>query len=727
MSRSSTSRGHASLPLWVALAATVLHMFFAWPYTVDDVFISLRYGDNWIRGLGLVMNGGDYVKGYSNLSYTLLLGLLSGAGLPSVTVGKVLGVLASCVVLYGTDRHLRAGPCAHPMVRGATLLLLATSAPWIIWSVAGLETPLYGAAITLGVLARLREQEAGGRPWSAGLFAFAVLTRPEGIGLFGAVAAHDLVVHLRRKSMKRDDWLWLAIPIAAYLGELGWSQLYYGDPLPNTHLAKVAPSVRDVQDLVERYIAPVLRLEGYMFDGMVRVAGPWFLAMTPLALLLRGRRRQASMFLAVVLAQFAFVGYAGGDWMPAYRFVAPVMPLVVLLWAEVVCGAVRVTSAPAGLAVVPLLGMLALAVGPNMGLTRSVVDRKPVDGGVHQSIGRAYGALAEPGRTLASFDVGGIGWASNMEIVDTAGLTDRQIAASRHLPREQYWPHLARYAESRGLDILRRHPGGKGSPIHNPMRDSGLFLESPDRRILIRRALVLPRELPSHARPLVLPRSPPRTHVLGLRIPTVVLADSRVCGFLYWTRSKDAEPFQTRALRATTGPTSIAINSSRSLWNRFGTDAPWAAGELFADYLCFRAPPTAGDYTMTALTRSEAPDRNVPGWPMTVIEPESGPEYARTLHGSSIADLESLRHALTLADLPPLRDDYVTAAIEASREARASAPDRLTGLHRAKFVLSRAYYDLNGAPGPLRRELDEVEALRRGAIRDALQVPHREP
>ncbi len=52
--------------------------------TQDDAFISLRYAQNLVDGHGLVYNPGEYVEGYTNLSWTLLLAGLLAAGLDPV-------------------------------------------------------------------------------------------------------------------------------------------------------------------------------------------------------------------------------------------------------------------------------------------------------------------------------------------------------------------------------------------------------------------------------------------------------------------------------------------------------------------------------------------------------------------------------------------------------------------------------------------------------------------
>lgn len=707
-------------PLLIALLVAMLQMVYAWPYTIDDVFISLRYGDNWFGGLGLVMNAGEYVKGYSNLSYTLLLGILSGIGLPAVTIGKGLGAAASLSVLVGMDAWLhRVGATAHARV--LVLLLVALNAAWTIWSVAGLETPLFGAAIFWGVMLRLEEQrDPDRRPFSAAFFTFAVLTRPEGIVPFATMALHDLVVRVRGSGFRRLDVAWYALPTLAYFGELGWSYLYYGDPLPNTHLAKVTTQLRTPGQIFDVFAGPILHRNGDLFDATATLGGPWVLAAGPLALLGSKGRREAGAFLLAIFAQYVFICYARHDWMPAFRLAVPAIPFVVLNLYLVVHGALCGRGIDPAYAALPFAPLVALVVPPNLALARSVATTRPVDGDTHQTIGRAYGGLVEPGRVLASFDVGGIGWASKQEIVDTAGLTDRTVAELIHAPRDTRRSQLERYWAARGIDVLRRHPRGKGNLIHRPAQRSNLYLESRDERILIRRSLVLLDDAPPDLRPADAP-SEASTYVVGVSLPPVAQASARVCGHLYWIRGPDDTPVVERRLAASRGPTELPVSSSPVLWNRLGSDEAWRPGQIFADYMCFYAPSEPGEYTMGASLRRPGSTAGSSTWPIRVVEREEADDAARGLHGNVAGDLAQLRHAVQTSALDSIVDDYVDAVVEASQRVRESASGSLGALHHAKFLLYRAYYDIGRAPGALRREIDQVERLRRSAIESNLR------
>ena len=61
----------------VAVFALLRAVRLAW--LCDDSFISIRYAQNFADGLGLVYNAGEYVEGYTNFLWTVMLAAYSPA------------------------------------------------------------------------------------------------------------------------------------------------------------------------------------------------------------------------------------------------------------------------------------------------------------------------------------------------------------------------------------------------------------------------------------------------------------------------------------------------------------------------------------------------------------------------------------------------------------------------------------------------------------------------
>ena len=109
-------------PLFVFACATLFAFHaYAFRFTQDDAYISMRYAKNFAEGHGLAWNPGEprgvRVQGFSNLGITLLMAVIHALPVgPTRTSlifqGLNLGVLVACVLLtYATARHLfRSSP-----------------------------------------------------------------------------------------------------------------------------------------------------------------------------------------------------------------------------------------------------------------------------------------------------------------------------------------------------------------------------------------------------------------------------------------------------------------------------------------------------------------------------------------------------------------------------------------------------------------------------------------
>ncbi|OFV82866.1 MAG: hypothetical protein A2W26_13780 [Acidobacteria bacterium RBG_16_64_8] len=170
-------------------------------FTVDDVFISLRYAENLACGSGLVFNDGQRIEGFSNLLWTLLLAGLAKLGLSQRTSdlallisAKALGAglgLATFLAVQWLLPRMQSWPKSQDRssFSGLVLLSLGASYSFTLWSVSGMETPLCALAITVAggayvlALERLEQGKDSRRLLCLGgtAFGLAALARPEPI------------------------------------------------------------------------------------------------------------------------------------------------------------------------------------------------------------------------------------------------------------------------------------------------------------------------------------------------------------------------------------------------------------------------------------------------------------------------------------------------------------------------------------------------------------------
>ncbi|MCS6910429.1 MAG: hypothetical protein NZM11_07655, partial [Anaerolineales bacterium] len=308
--------------LSVATGLFLILVWFYWPFSVDDAYISFTYAKNLVAGRGLTYNG-VLVEGYSNFLWTLLSAPFIALGGEPLFWARLVSVVCALLNLWLTEKLIRQlNPGIGTSETLPALASLATWAPFVMWTVGGLETALMSMLVTACVYLELRAPSAA-FSWSWATALAAALTRPEGVLLFPLVLGFQTLV-------TRRFWRHIAISGLLLGGLYGlfllWRFATYGEWVPNTAFLKLDPG-------------PETAARG----------GAWllgFFALRPLLgvimllalfALLRDRRRLAPGRLLVMggLAAFTFfVLYSGPDWMPQHRFLVPALPLLSVVLAR---------------------------------------------------------------------------------------------------------------------------------------------------------------------------------------------------------------------------------------------------------------------------------------------------------------------------------------------------------------------------------------------------------
>lgn len=224
----------------------LLQIIAIWPFTIDDMFISLRYAKNWVEGHGLVWNVGQApIEGYSNFSFVFLAAIALRLGLDPVLLLKGIGVLSlflsSLAVFLLTRmwfvRWFALVPCIWMLLYRAEL----------IWTVSGLETISYQALLCFSLYFLLRGMGYGLYPVQrkdpqslyfliAGLLlALAGLTRPEAPAIMLLFAGLALWDSPKGKKKKYYQGLLLGCLscILIFAPYFMWRWNYFGRLFPN--------------------------------------------------------------------------------------------------------------------------------------------------------------------------------------------------------------------------------------------------------------------------------------------------------------------------------------------------------------------------------------------------------------------------------------------------------------------------------------------------------------
>jgi len=290
----------------------------------DDSFISIRYAQNLVDGIGLVYNAGEYVEGYSNFSWTLLLAAFASVGVSPVATAQYLGIafyaaLAVSLAIQSQRRSCATGAPFLPLAAGLCLV----SGDFHVWATGGLETMQFTFLATLAILL-VRWPEASRRhALAAGVtLAVTVLTRLDGV-LFVMAAAASFWLPGVRFALRERVLRSLAVtgPVAlALMVLLPWKLAYYGELFPTAFYSK---------SVLTPYFS-----QGLVYVGLY-LAKNWFLPVTGVVLLAMRFRREhersgagdGPFFLATAVLYLLYLVEVGGDFMFARR-VIPVVPLL---------------------------------------------------------------------------------------------------------------------------------------------------------------------------------------------------------------------------------------------------------------------------------------------------------------------------------------------------------------------------------------------------------------
>lgn len=436
-------------------------------FSIDDAFITFRYVRQFVAGNGLVFNLGERVEGYSNFLWVMLLAPMHALGMDLLFAARLLAIALSIGTVLLTYQLARKSrwPILAP-------ILLASCAPFAVWTMGGLETPLFSFLLTASAYTFVREEEQGRGFTSGLLLALLALTRPEGL-MFAVVATgfrawrllngstqdasaetasqktpgervldsrfqpvhHStgtsrrsqvsnllkLQIQPQASRLQRHDWLRLIAFGTIFIPYFAWRLSYYGDPLPNTVYAKSLG------------LHPRALVEGvyYLGNSVIALGGVWFLAIPVAMIVLKGRTIRHLFLLACVAAYALVILAGGGDWMPMQRLLVHVLPLIIVL-------------AHAGLILLAdsfamrwqRIVATALALSQSAFLLFGALNARFVEGigrpGTPQGLTMVdyLRAKVEAGDTFAVTDAGGLSYALplGVRVVDMFGLTDAYIA-----------------------------------------------------------------------------------------------------------------------------------------------------------------------------------------------------------------------------------------------------------------------------------------------------------
>lgn len=419
--------------LRVTAFAAICLVFLAllWPiidFTTDDAYITFRYSRNLANGLGLVYNPGEYVEGYTNFLWVLLLAPFSAVGASLEIVAKTLSILFSIGTLFLVFQFPKVMQTGGrlPLCDFIAPLLLVINVSFLTYIIAGLETSLFTFLVCLAIYKYCQNPQAKLLP---SIIFVATLVRPEGI-LIAAVIGVFCFITVGRGGYQKlaQNWFLLYIlPVILYQLFRIW---YFDSWLPNSYYAKTGSLLAQIFFGIQYILG---------FSGSL---GYLYLPLIPLLLLLLlergGGRRYFLLIFALSLGYTTYIILVGGDWMKQFRFFHPLLPLIALLYQESLRAffarfdrqdfsrELRFTTHVLRSFVVVGIVIFSFAQYP-FGIAEVQKEKQFWEGSAGV-VGAWLADFAKEGSEIALGDIGEIGYLSNLRVFDTLGLVTPEVS-----------------------------------------------------------------------------------------------------------------------------------------------------------------------------------------------------------------------------------------------------------------------------------------------------------
>jgi hypothetical protein len=305
-------------PVWAWVMGGIVAALFSYQVLdhaiiSDDSYISFRYAHHLADGRGLTWNTGEWVEGYTNFSWVVLLALGFKLGVTPEVLAPTMGIACGAILLGLVVRFsARRLGWKDPLIWVAPLAMAANRS-YAAWATSGLETQLFALLAFAAVITFIAEDEAKPKfAWrSSLLLGLATLTRPDG-GVFAIALGLLYVLEVaRRRRSFTSLLLWVAPAAAIVAAHVAFRMVYYGYPVPNTFYAKVGGV----------WTEQTIRYFTYFFEDYKL---HWFSPLMLVALVGGFRSRAHGVFGFVLITYLAYLARIGGDFLE-FRFFVPAM------------------------------------------------------------------------------------------------------------------------------------------------------------------------------------------------------------------------------------------------------------------------------------------------------------------------------------------------------------------------------------------------------------------
>ena len=441
-------------------------------WIIDDAGVSFVYSRNLALGYGLTSQPGiEPVEGYSNFSWVILMTPFFFIDLfnPIVTP-KVVSILLVIILFFTLNRILCISSNYPNSGNFFTLTLLAINTSFVVWTISGLENPLYVLLLMLIAYILLllgKDIDLKYRLIYITLLALLVslsaMTRPDGI-LFLLVPLIILVFdHLVWKPANQNLIIEISIYIIFFIltfgGFITFRFFYFGDIFPNTYYAKgwLLSQFNLIPVLLPIFM--LFRIPELFSSVSVRFGIVILISLMIIFFyLLRFRKMDRSKWLILLLLFFSASIYVilPPDWMDEFRFATPFLVFIyifIYLSFEAIFSIFENREKTKLL--FPLIFIVIFIVLNLIEfIPRSLsflLDPTVPFLAVQEQYGTRFNKYAhvlnlDDGSILCP-DVGGTLYASELRVYDLGGLTDKLIAKTFGKNQGAFYDYVFKFAK----------------------------------------------------------------------------------------------------------------------------------------------------------------------------------------------------------------------------------------------------------------------------------------
>ncbi len=391
----------------------------------DDSYISLTYAQNLAEHGKLSFDGRSWSTGATSPLHVVIMAVPIALGADPFRVSIGVGVVshaALCVGVYLLTWAVFRSKLAAML--GALAIAFTSFAA--LDSGNGLETSLFMALLSFALASFLLLPGSTGRLITGVLIALLIWTRPEGAFLLPAVLIYRWLERGEGETLRGylDDALLLAAPGIFAIGTLVVYALLVNGTLSGTASAKWRFFQEDEQSLEGKVSATGWNMG--LFLGTV-------VSLIPLAALVANRKQTLlfALFFAPIVVLYLEL-FPGGFGHYFYRYQHPLLPLLAVLAAGGAAYLIDLARRKRDVVVWGLVvAALAFAVIPMWKQYEIYQDNyKQASFETYEDLEQMaldLNTIIRPDQTLATHDIGAVGYFGDFQILDMVGLVNDAV------------------------------------------------------------------------------------------------------------------------------------------------------------------------------------------------------------------------------------------------------------------------------------------------------------